>query len=453
MTTYESLRSTDFRHVWHPFTQTSVWTEEDPLIVESAEGFELIDVNGKRYLDGVSSLWCNVHGHSEPRLLRALHEQADKLCHSTLLGLSHRPLLELTDALLNVLPPGLTRVFYADSGSAAVEAGLRICLEWWQKQENPRGKERKKLISLEEAYHGDTIGAVGVGYSSYFHEAIAGSIIPAFRFQSPHFYRFYQGKSIEEAEEQSLEDLKNLLAAHGREVAGFIVEPLMQGAAGMWPHSPRFLDAAVALCREHEILVIFDEVATGFGKSGKVFASQLSNVIPDILIMGKGLTAGYLPLSAAVTREDIFDAFTGAARERKTFFYGQTYAGNPLACAVAAANLSLFEENGFMAGVLGRIEYLGRELEEKIAPLPQVGEVRRLGMMTGIELTSSPGEQKPYPSEFLAGQRIVREARARGVCIRPLGNVLILMPAIGMPEKDLTRLVHVTVESIRAALS
>ena len=452
MSDFEQLKKLDFAHLWHPFTPSEVWFSEDPVIIEKGEGVELIDVHGRRYLDGVSSLWCNVHGHGRKEIVQAIQRQAAQLCHSTLLGLSHRPVIEFTEMLLGLFPEELSRVFYADSGTTAVEAALRMCLEWWQKQPDPEGKKRTKLLSLSEAYHGDTLGAVGVGFSTFYHKSIAEAIRPAYRFHPPHVYRFFQGYSVEGAEAQSLEDLRAVLECHGGEIAALVIEPLMQGAAGMWNHSGEYLRNVAKICREYNLLIVVDEVATGFGKSGEMFASALGNVIPDLCVLGKGITGGYLPMSAVVVREDIFTRFCGPVKERRTFFYGQTYGGNPLACAAAMASLTLFGDEQFITALQKRIEKFGALLDEYILPLPHVDEVRRLGVMTGIELTSVPGSRKPYKPEELAGQRVVREARARGVFIRPLGNVLTLVPALSMNEEEMTRLVKTTAKSITAAL-
>jgi adenosylmethionine---8-amino-7-oxononanoate aminotransferase len=451
MKNLENLKKIDLNNLWHPFTQTSVWeSDNNPLIVESAEGFELIDIEGNRYLDGVSSLWCNVHGHSVPAIITVLKTQADKVCHSTLLGLSHRPILELTERLIKIVPKNLTRVFYADSGSTAVEASLRMAMEWWQKQNTSASKKKTKLLSLVGAYHGDTLGAVSVGYLESFHWPLKSLVAEVLRVNPPHVYRFEENLSEEEAVAKSIEELSSLLEKEAEGIAAFIIEPLVQGAAGMWIHSEKYLQAVSELCTKHNVLLIADEVATGFGKTGKMFAVEKANVEPDILVLGKGLSAGYLPISAAVTTEKIFSGFTGEISEGKTFFYGQTFAGNPLAAACAVANLDYFESSKVLESLSDKIRIYQQALTEMIFPLSHVDEIRVSGLMTGIELTKIPGVREAYPSSELVGHKIVKEARKRGVIIRPLGNVMVLMPAIAMPEKDLIKLVQVTAESISA---
>lgn len=445
------LAAIDFKHLWHPFTQTKHWLEDGtPLIVERGEGFELIDVDGQRYLDGVSSLWCNVHGHGVEELKQALHDQVETLCHSTLLGLSHRPIIELTEALVPQLPTGLSRIFYADDGSTAVEAALRIALEWWQKQGTEAGKRKNRLASLEDAYHGDTLGAVGVGYLKTFHRHCDAAVVPALRIPPPHFFRFYEGLSEADATARSLASLDELLRTHGDELAAFIIEPLVQGAAGILTHSDEYLRELVRRCHAHEVLVIADEVATGFGKTGALFAVQRAGVVPDLLVMGKGLGAGYLPISAVATNERIFDEFTGDVTEYRTFFYGQTFAGNPLAARVASANLKLIHSTALLENLPAKLERFHRALAAEVGTLPHVDEIRCCGVMVGIELTAQQGARVPYAVGDRVPAKIVLEARRRGVIIRPLGNVMVLMPAPAMGEADLRRLVDVTAASIAA---
>lgn len=450
---YERLRDLDFSHLWHPFTQQAHWTtQEEPLIVERAEKFELIDVDGQRYLDGVSSLWCNVHGHGDPELLATLQDQAGKVCHSTLLGLSHRPVIELSEKLLPLLPSGLSRAFYADSGTTAVEAGLRIALEWWQKQPGEAGRKKRKLLSLEGAYHGDTVGAVTVGFLPAFHGSISPILVPALRTPPPHLFRYRDGLAEEQALECSLRQLEKLLSKEAGDIAAFFLEPLVQGAAGIWVQPPQFLKGVEELCRRHDVLLIADEVATGFGKTGTLFAVEQGPISPDVLTLGKGLSAGYLPISAAITTEQLYEGFLGGPEEGKTFYYGQTFAGNPLAARLALRNLELIEERRVVQGLPERISALSAALASEVSDLPHVEEVRQCGLMVGIELTERPGQRAPYPAEDLAGWRVVREARRRGVIIRPLGNVIVLMPAVTMPPAEIERLVAVTAESLREAL-
>jgi adenosylmethionine-8-amino-7-oxononanoate aminotransferase len=417
------LVAADRAHLWHPFTQQQGWIEEEPLIVERAEGTDLIDVQGRRYIDGVSSLWCNVHGHGHPRIDAAVRDQLGRVAHSTMLGLSHRPGIELARQLVELAPPGLTRVFYSDSGSTATEIALKMAFQYWSQ----RGEQRRtKFVSLRMAYHGDTIGSVSVGGIDLFH-----SLYRPLLFDSLH------------AEPGDAADMERLLSEHEGEVAAVIMEPLVQGAAGMLVHPEGYLREVRELCDRHEVLLILDEVATGFGRTGRMFACEHEDVAPDLLCLAKGITGGYLPLAATLAGERIYEGFLGRFEEFRTFFHGHTYTGNPLACAAALATLEVFAEERTLDRLARKIELL-EQLLEPIAAHPEVREVRRRGFMTGIELA-----ERPLPERI--GHRVTLEARRRGAVIRPLGDVVVLMPPLGISEGDLTRLVAITAEAIDAA--
>jgi adenosylmethionine-8-amino-7-oxononanoate aminotransferase len=417
------LAAADRTHLWHPFTQQQGWVEEEPLIVDRAEGTDLIDVQGNRYIDGVSSLWCNVHGHRHPRIDAAVRDQLDRVAHSTMLGLSHRPGIELAQRLVELAPPGLTRVFYSDSGSTATEIALKMAFQFWQ-QRGERG--RAKFVSLRMSYHGDTIGSVSVGGIDLFHS----------------LYRPLLFDTLQ-AEPGDVAGMERLLAEHEGEVAAVIMEPLVQGAAGMLVHPEGFLRDVRELCDRHGVLLILDEVATGFGRTGRMFACEHEDVAPDLMCVAKGLTGGYLPLAATLTSERIYKGFLGRFEEFRTFFHGHTYTGNPLACAAALATLEVFAEERTLDHLQRKIDLLG-ELLEPIAAHPEVREVRRRGFMTGIELA-----ERPLPARI--GHQVTLEARRRGAIIRPLGDVVVLMPPVAISEGELTRLLAITAESIDAA--
>jgi adenosylmethionine---8-amino-7-oxononanoate aminotransferase len=417
------LVAADRAHLWHPFTQQEGWVEEEPLIVDRAEGTDLIDIQGRRYIDGVSSLWCNVHGHGHPRIDAALREQLDRVAHSTMLGLSHRPGIELAQRLVELAPPGLTRVFYSDSGSTATEIALKMAFQYWQQRGEAR---RTKFVSLRMAYHGDTIGSVSVGGIDLFH-----SLYRPLLFDSLH------------AEPGHAADMERLLAEHEGEVAAVIMEPLVQGAAGMLVHPEGYLRDVRELCDRHGVLLILDEVATGFGRTGRMFACEHEDVAPDLLCLAKGITGGYMPLAATLASERIYKGFLGRFEEFRTFFHGHTYTGNPLACAAALATLDVFAEERTLEHLERKIELLA-ELLEPIAAHPEVNAVRRRGFMTGIELA-----ERPLPARI--GHQVTLEARRRGAVIRPLGDVVVLMPPLAISDGELTRLLAVTAEAIDAA--
>ena len=427
MRTTADLIASDRQHLWHPFTQQESWeSEEPPIIIDHAEGTTLYDTYGNAYIDGVSSLWCNVHGHRQAAIDEAVKAQLDRVAHSTMLGLSHAPGIELAERLLRVAPAGLSRVFYSDSGSTAVEVALKMAFQWRVQ----RGEtERTGFICLENAYHGDTVGAVSVGGIDRFHSLYRPLLFDAWQ-----------------ARAGDAEHLEELLEQHGSRVAALIVEPLVQGAAGMLMAPAGYLRRARELCDAHGVLLICDEVATGLGRTGAMFACDHEQVTPDLMCVGKGLTGGYLPLAATLTTETIYEGFLGAYEDFRTFFHGHTYTGNPLACAAGIATLELFDRKRTLARLQPKIELLTRLLEQRIGPLPAVAEVRQRGFMVGIELTPSAGGGS-------VGHEVTLAARSRGAIIRPLGDVVVLMPPLSISDGELRRLVTITASAIAEATS
>jgi adenosylmethionine-8-amino-7-oxononanoate aminotransferase len=416
----------DKDHLWHPFTQQQGWVEEEPLMIERAVGCHLIDAEGNRYIDGVSSLWCNVHGHRHAGIDAALQDQLSRVAHSTMLGLSHSGAAELAGRLVEIAPAGLSRVFFSDSGSTATEIALKMAFQF-QQQRGGQHKRRTSFVHLRQAYHGDTIGSVSVGGIDLFHEA----------------YRplLFDGHA---AEPGDADDMARILSAHEEEIAAVIVEPLVQGAAGIVTHPPGYLAAVRELCDEHGVLLICDEVATGFGRTGTMFACEQEGVSPDLLCLAKGLTGGYMPLAATLATERIYEGFLGSPEEQRTFFHGHTYTGNPLACAAALANLDAFETEGTIERLQAKIALLD-ELLEGIGAMPEVSEVRGRGFMVGIDL----GEHDPA---LRVGHRVTLEARRRGAIIRPLGETIVLMPPLAISKGELRRLVEIAADSIRVAV-
>ena len=448
MTDPATLVDWDRRHLWHPFTQMADWVEEDPLVIAEAEGCWLVDTQGRRYLDGVSSLWCNVHGHRHPALDSAIRTQLERVAHTTLLGLGSVPSIELAHALVQVAPPGLTRVFYSDAGATAVEAALRIALQYQQLR---GATARTRFASLVEAYHGDTLGAVGVGYSEAFHRFVADAVVPAVRLPPPHVYRWQRGMDPEAALAEAIAEAERVFDQHGASLAALIVEPLVQGAAGMWVHPPAYLRALHALAHRHGALVIADEVATGFGRTGRLFACEHAGITPDLLCIAKGISGGYLPLAATLATEEVFSAFLAPYEEFRAFFHGHTYTGNALACAVGRASLELFETEHTLERLAPKIARLRERLAGEIAPLRHVGDVRQQGVMIGIELVADRATRASFPLAARMGQRVVRAARARGVMLRPLGNVIVLMPPLAIAPADLDLLCDVARDAIKDA--
>jgi len=417
----------DHSHLWHPFTQQRDWCAEEPLMIERAEGTDLIDAAGRRYIDGVSSLWCNVHGHRHPGIDKAIRDQLDRVAHSTMLGLSHPLAAELAARLVAIAPPGLSRVFYSDSGSTATEIALKMAFQYWQQRGGVDAK-RTSYVCLRDAYHGDTVGAVSVGGIDLFHSAYG-----------PLLFDAHHVTPGDEAE------LECVLDFHDGEIAAVIVEPLVQGAAGIRVQPPGYLRRVRDLCDRHDVLLICDEVATGFGRTGTMFACEQERVAPDLMCVAKGLTGGYMPLAATLATERIYDGFLGAHQEFRTFFHGHTYTGNPLACAAAIASLDAFERDGTLLRLKPKIRVLA-ELLADVDRMDEVAEVRVHGLMAGIDL----GEHDPA---LRLGHRVTLEARSRGAIVRPLGDTVVLMPPLVISKADLRRLVAIVRESIAAAVS
>jgi adenosylmethionine---8-amino-7-oxononanoate aminotransferase len=423
------LLNLDKKHLWHPFTQMRDWQAHDQLVIERGAGIYLYDTGGNKYIDGVSSLWVTVHGHQKKELNRAIKKQLDKVAHSTLLGLGNVPSIELAAELVKIAPKRLNRVFYSDDGSTAVEIALKMAFQFWQQQgarvKGQGSKRKRKFVTFTDAYHGDTIGSVSVGGIDLFHK----------------IYKPLLFKSLKAPMGDS-RALEKLLKQRHNEIAAVIMEPLVQAAAGMLVMPKGFLRKVRQLCTKYNVLLICDEVATGFGRTGKMFACEYEGVAPDLMCVAKGLTGGYLPVAATLTTEKIYKAFLGRPEEDKTFFHGHTFTGNPLGCAAALASLKLFKQEKLLDNVQRNIRLLEDELLE-FYKLAHVGEIRQCGTMVGIELVG-------YPAKLRMGHRVILEARKRGAILRPLGDVIVLMPPLSIKQDELKSLLNITYDSIKA---
>lgn len=437
----------DHRFLWHPFTQMREWEREEPLIITRAKGSYLYATDGRRYLDGVSSIWLTVHGHRHPVLDRALRAQIRKMAHTTLLGLSHPPAIELARELIGLAPRGLSRVFYSDDGSTAMEIALKMAVQYWR-QRHPRAGPKRTFIHLQLAYHGDTVGAMSVGGIELFRRSFHPLLFPAIAAEPPYCYRCPLKLTYPACAMACLGRIERILKRRHREIAGVVVEPLVQAAAGMITAPPGYLSRLRRLCTKYRVLLIADEVATGFGRTGRLFACEHEGVTPDLMAIGKGLTGGYLPLAATLTTEEVYRAFLGRYDEWKTFFHGHSYTGNPLGCAVALANLTVFRTERTLARLQPKIMALARRLES-LGTLAHVGDIRQRGFMVGIELVQDRATKAPYPLEQRIGHRVAMEARRRGLILRPLGNVIVLMPPLTVTLRELARMVAIVREAIR----
>jgi len=459
---YEELRKSDRDHLWHPFTQMKQWAEEEPLIITEGRGAFIKDMRGRWYLDGVSSLWVNIHGHRHPRIDEALKAQIDAVAHTTTLGLGNEPSILLAERIAKMIARSLgrfaggednpqppSRVFYSDNGSTAVEVALKMAFQYHLH----KGREgRNTFISLNNAYHGDTLGAVSVGGIGIFHEAFGPLLMKTHKAPSPFCYRCELGHADNSGcGMQCLGRMEEMILEHVHEVAAVIVEPLVQAAGGMLVSVPGYLKGVRELCSRYGVPLIVDEIATGFGRTGSMLACEHEEVVPDILCLSKGITGGYLPLAVTVATDEIYGAFLGEFKDLKTFFHGHSYTGNPLGCAAALACLDIFEEERTIETLAPKIA----AMEQGLAALldhPNVGHVRNAGLMAGVELVRDRSTSEPFAWEQKMGWRVTHALRRRGVIIRPLGNVLVLMPPLCTAAEDISAMMKYVAGSVEEVL-
>jgi adenosylmethionine---8-amino-7-oxononanoate aminotransferase len=423
------LRRLDHEHLWHPFTPMKLWAAEDPLIITAADGMYLIDSDGNRYLDGISSLWCNVHGHRVPEIDVAVRAQLDKVAHTTMLGLSNEPAILLADRLMKIVPQNLKKIFYSDSGATAAEIAFKMAAQYWFNIGRP---EKSEFIGFHAAYHGDTFGAMSVGRTELFHRAYFPMLFKT---------HFAPTPTNPAAMQDCIAALETILREHSPRIAAICIEPIVQGAAGILIHPRGFLSEVRRLATQYETLLIADEVATGFGRTGKMFACEHEQVEPDLMCVAKGISGGYLPLAATFATQQIFDAFLGDPLEGKTFYHGHTYTGNPLACAAAMASLNLFEKNDVVRSVSAKAVVFG-EMLLRLKSMPHVREVRQKGFMVGIELQG-------FDPQARTGAAVCAAVRKHGVILRPLGDVIVLMPPLAMGLQDL----HTIMAAVRTEIA
>ena len=442
----EELRRWDRELVWHPFTQMA---EYEPLIIERASGCRLVDVDGNEYLDGVSSLWCNIHGHRHPRLDAAIRQQLDRVAHVTALGASNPTTIKLARRLVDLSPPGLEHVFFSDDGATAVEVAVKMAFQYWQKCEAPR-PQKTSYVALGEAYHGDTLGSVSVGGVQRFHAMFKPLLFDCFRVPAPDPYRTPEGVTSENVLDHYLGQLESVLAEHHERIAAMVIEPLVQGAAGMIVHPPGYLAGVRELTRRYDVLLIADEVAVAMGRTGRMFACEHEGVSPDLLCLAKGLTGGYLPLAATLATDRVWEAFLGEYAESRTFFHGHTYGGNPLGAAAALATLDVFDEERTLGQLGPKVARLGEHLD-RISRLAHVGHVRQCGLIAGIEIVRDVATKDPYPWAEKRGIRVCDYARTEGVLLRPLGNVIVIMPPLVITLDELDRIAGAVERGIAVA--
>ena len=444
--TAELIRLTiaDRIHHWHGFTQMAAY---EPLLIERAEGCWLVDPQGQRWLDGVSSLWCNIHGHRHPRIDQAVREQLDRVAHVTNIGMGCTTTARLAARLVALAPGDLQHVFFSSDGASAVEVAIKMALQYWRQGNTTASAKKCRYLALGSAYHGDTVGTVSLGDIAHFHRLFDPLLFQPLRGRCPDTYRLPAGVSPDGASEHYAAIFESLMRRHRDELAALVIEPLVQGAAGLVMHPPGLLRRLRELCDQYEILLIADEVATGFGRTGKMFACEHEQVTPDILCLGKGLTGGYLPMAATLANTTIFDAFLAPLADNRQFFHGHTYSGNPLAAAAALASLDVFDQEHVLQALPAKVEQLQRELAE-LRDHPHVGDVRQLGMMIGIELVRDRDTREAFQPGEHVGRRVCEQALQRGVWLRPLGDVVVLMPPLCISRDEINLLTSVAKESI-----
>ena len=437
----EDVRAFDRDHLWHPFTQMTEYLAAPPLVVVEGDGNWIVDDEGRRLLDATSALWCNLFGHKVAAIDEAVISQLGRIAHSTLLGATHPMAAELASRLSGIAPPGLTRVFLSDNGATSVEAALKIAFQYRLQTRGPKDAEEATFLSLSNAYHGDTLGAAAVGGVDLFHETFRPLLMRGVKAPSPYCYRCPLDREQGDCPLDRGDAVEEALAREEGRVCAVILEPRVQAAAGMLLQPPGFVRQVAEACRRHGALLILDEVATGFGRTGTLFACEQEGVRPDLLCVAKGLTGGYLPVGATLATEEVYSAFLGRYEDYRHFFHGHTYTGNPLGCAAALATLGLLAEEGLLERVRARAAFLGAAL----APLkshPHVGEIRQAGLLVGIELVADRKTKARFPPSRRVGYKVGLALRDKGVFLRPLGDVLVLVLPLSIHEEEVSHLVR-----------
>ncbi len=444
------IEKLDREFVWHPFTQMSDWEKERNILIERGEGVYLYDIYGNKYIDGVSSLWVNVHGHNNPELNSALKEQLDKISHSTLLGLANVPSAVLAEKLIEIAPKNLKKVFYSDSGSTSVEIAVKVAFQYFR-QKGPAYKNKKKIIAATSAYHGDTLGSVSVGGIELFHSIYKPLLFETVRITYPYCYRCPFNLKHPDCGLYCAKEAEKIIKVHAEESCALIIEPMLQGASGMITMPAGYMKKIERACKDNGVLLLLDEVATGFGRTGEMFAAFHEDISPDAMCIAKGITGGYLPMAATLFTQEIYDGFLGNYQDNKTFFHGHTYTGNQLASACAVKSLEMFKKYGLlnkMKPVIARFN----ELLKDFGQLENVGDIRNIGLTAGIELVKDKETKEPFEAGKRIGHKVVLNARERGVIIRPLGDVIVIMPPLVIDEGTLETLMSAIYDSVKAAV-
>lgn len=437
----------DLEHIWHPCSQMKDYEEFSPIVIEKGQGLYLYDIEGKKYADAVSSWWCNLFGHANPKISGAIKNQLDNLEHVIFANFSNKPAIELCDKLQKLLPEGITKFFFTDNGSAAVEAALKMSFQYHAQMGKPH---KKRFMALTDAYHGETIGALSVGDLDLYTEVYKPLMIDVTRVQGPDCYRCPYGLKRESCQAQCFEKVEKTLAEIGEEVSAFIVEPIIQAAAGMKIYSPIYLKKLRRACDQYDIHLIADEIAVGFGRTGKMFACEHAGISPDMICLSKGLTGGYMPMALVATTQKVYDAFYSDYLEGKAFMHSHTYSGNALGCSAALAVLDIFENEPILETMEKRSALFHEKIKSAFSQNPYVGEIRHIGLINAIELVEDKESKKDFDSKLRIGYEIYKIAVAKGLILRPLGNILYFNPPINITEEDMDYMVELCRESVEA---
>ena len=444
---WKRLKEADHKYVWHPFTQMTEWVKDETLVIESASGMKLKSVTGKEYYDGHSSYWVNVHGHGDPVLSRTLARENAKLDHATFLGLSNRPAIELAERLVEITPKGLDRVFYSDNGSTAVEVGMKMAVQYFRQREKGKSPKKRKFIALGEAYHGDTLGAVAVGGVEMYRKIFGPLLADVVFTPSPYCYRCPLKKNRSDCMLACATEMERIVEENHEEIAAFVIEPIVQGPGGIIVAPHGYLKRVREVCTKYDILLLADEVAVGFGRTGKMFACEHEDVEPDLMALSKSLGGGVVPIAATMATSEIYNAFLGSYEEKKTFFHGHTFTAHAPACAVALESLNLYRDKQIIRSIETRGQALA-DLLVRFENLPHVGNIRQKGMIVGIELVKDKETKEHFALSIRAGNMVSNEARRKGLIVRPLGDVLVLFPILAVGEEDLRSITNILYDSI-----
>ncbi|MBR6163952.1 adenosylmethionine--8-amino-7-oxononanoate transaminase [bacterium] len=444
-----SLQEKDLKYIWHPCSQMKDYEELPPIIIKTGKGCYLYDTEGKSYIDIVSSWWCNLLGHSNEKINNNIKEQLDKLEHVIFANFSHKPAIQLCEELIKILPEGLCKFNFSDNGSASVECALKMAFQYHYQTGNP---QKTRFMCLSDGYHGETIGALSVGTLDLYAKIYKPMLMDTIRIKAPDCFRCPYSKSRDNCSCECIEKAKKCFEKFGNETAGMIVEPLLQGSAGMRIYPPLYLKELRKLCDEYNVILIADEIATGFGRTGKMFAFDHSGVSPDIMCLSKGLTGGYMPMSLTVTTQKIFDAFYDDYLKGRAFMHSHTYSGNPIGCSAALAVQKILREDKIIEKSRETAKYLHEELNKAFSNHKNVGEIRHLNLINAIELVKDKNTKELFNSNLRTGYQIYKKALSKGLLLRPLGDVLYFNPPLIIDRETIDKAIKITKEALEEVL-